>query len=198
MVIGQDPGQAVVLLSEVAVVEIGKGWRRRGAPRAPHHAHQVFGMSRSRNRMQHGSVDPAENRAVGADGNSQHHRRRNRESEIPAQLPHGKACIPKQSCHSRLPGTLSWGTRALRGTQACIAPKRVKAKILLINDMACARPSVSGLPVISFPPACPLSNTRGIHLLAYYKAAYRTRRQLKRNLRFTHPTQVRTQVAKSS
>ena len=76
--------------------------------------------------MQHGSVDPAENRAVGADGNSQHHSRRNRESEIPAQLPHGKACIPKQSCHSH-PREIVLAYEALRGRQACSVPKRVKA-----------------------------------------------------------------------
>jgi hypothetical protein len=34
------------------------------------------------------------------------------------------------------------------------------------------------LPMITLPPACPFSNTREIHLLACYKAAYRTRRQL--------------------
>jgi len=54
---------------------------------------------------------------------------------------------------------------------------------------------MSGLPVIALPLACPFSNTRKIHLLACYKAAYRTRRKLMHNLRFTQPTQVRTQVA---
>jgi hypothetical protein len=56
---------------------------------------------------------------------------------------------------------------------------------------------MSGLPVITLPPACPFSNTREIHLLACYEAAYRTRRQLTHDLQFTHPTEVRTQVAKA-
>jgi hypothetical protein len=34
---------------------------------------------------------------------------------------------------------------------------------------------MSGLPVFTLGPACPFSNTREIHLLACYKAAYRTR-----------------------
>src|SRR5271170_7244682 len=54
-------------------------------------------------------------------------------------------------------------------------------KILLISDIACARASISGLPVITLALACPFSNTREIHLLACYKAAYRTRRQLMHN-----------------
>jgi len=56
---------------------------------------------------------------------------------------------------------------------------------------------MSGLAVITLPPACPFLNTREILLLACYEAAYRTRRQLMHNLRFTHPTQIRTQVAKA-
>jgi hypothetical protein len=34
---------------------------------------------------------------------------------------------------------------------------------------------MSGLPVFTLGSACPFSNTREIHLLACYKAAYRTR-----------------------
>ena len=45
---------------------------------------------------------------------------------------------------------------------------------------------MSGLPVITFAPACPFSNTREIHLLACYKSAYRTRRQLMHNRRLIH------------
>lgn len=37
---------------------------------------------------------------------------------------------------------------------------------------------MSGSPLITLPPACPFSNTREIHLLAYYKAAYRSRHRL--------------------
>jgi hypothetical protein len=42
---------------------------------------------------------------------------------------------------------------------------------------------MSGLAVITLAPACPFSNTREIHLLACYKSAYRTRRQLMHNRR---------------
>src|SRR5258707_3052156 len=44
---------------------------------------------------------------------------------------------------------------------------------------------MSGLPVFILPPACPFSNTREIHLLACYKAAYRTRRQYMHNRQVT-------------
>ena len=37
---------------------------------------------------------------------------------------------------------------------------------------------MSGLPVFILAPACPFLNTRETHLLACYKAAYWTRRQL--------------------
>jgi len=45
---------------------------------------------------------------------------------------------------------------------------------------------MSDLPVITLAPACPFSNTREIHLLACYKAAYRTRHQHMHNRRCTH------------
>jgi hypothetical protein len=51
-------------------------------------------------------------------------------------------------------------------TLACSVPKRVKPKAFLISGIACARASMSGLPVFTPPPACPFSNTREIHLLA--------------------------------
>ena len=61
-----------------------------------------------------------------------------------------------------------------------------KPMILPISDIACARASMSGLPVITLAPACPFSNTSEIHLLACYKAAYRTRRRHMHNRRCTH------------
>jgi hypothetical protein len=56
-----------------------------------------------------------------------------------------------------------------------------KPMILPISDIACRGASIPGLSVFTLPPACPFSNTREIHLLACYKAAYRTRRQLMHN-----------------
>jgi hypothetical protein len=52
--------------------------------------------------MQHGSINPAEHRRVGTDGDRQHDYCTNGETGFFAQLPQGQANVLKQSCHDRL------------------------------------------------------------------------------------------------
>ena len=70
--------------------------------------------------------------------------------------------------------------------QHAVCQNASKPKILLISDIAYAIASMSRLPVFTFRPARPFSNTREIHLLACYKAAHRTRRPLMLNRQCTH------------
>src|SRR5215467_8584039 len=83
------PGEGVVLLAQIAIVEIREGWSRREVPLPTLQAHKVVCVSRARNRTQHSPVDPTEYRTVGADSYGQHRRRGDRKPGVLTQLPQG-------------------------------------------------------------------------------------------------------------
>ncbi len=66
-------------------------------------AHQGARLPRSRNRMQHRAINPAENGAVGADRQRQHQNGSDREPKALRKLPECIADIAKQSSHTAPP-----------------------------------------------------------------------------------------------
>ena len=80
-------GEGVVLLAQIAIVEIREGRSRREVPFPPLQANKIARVPRARNRTQHCAVDPTEYGAVGADSYCQHGRRGDRKAGALAQLP---------------------------------------------------------------------------------------------------------------
>ena len=87
VMIGKYPGEGVVLLAQIAIVEIREGRSRREVPFPPLQANKIARVPRARNRTQHCAVDPTEYGAVGADSYCQHRRRGDRKAGALAQLP---------------------------------------------------------------------------------------------------------------
>src|SRR5947208_15264780 len=100
--IGKYAGEGMVLLAQIAIVEIREGRRRREGPFPALQAHKIAGVSRARNRTQHCAVDPTEYGAVGANSYGQQRRRGDREAGALAQLPHCRTDVPayllKRTC----------------------------------------------------------------------------------------------------
>src|SRR6201981_3693533 len=80
-------GEGVVLLAQIAIVEIREGRSRGEVPFPPLQANKIARVPRARNRTQHCAVDPTEYGAVGADSYYQHRRRGERKAGALAQLP---------------------------------------------------------------------------------------------------------------
>src|SRR5207253_4771317 len=94
VMIGKYPGEGVVLLAQIAIVEIREGRSRREVPFPTLQADEVARVSRARNRAQHCAVNPTEYRTVCADSYGQHRRRCDRKTGALAQLPQGITNIP--------------------------------------------------------------------------------------------------------
>src|SRR5215469_17302840 len=88
------PGEGVVLLAQIAIVEIREGRSRREVPLPPLQAHKIARVPRARNRTQHGAVDPTEYGAVGANSYCQHRRSSDSKTGTLAQLPKRITDIP--------------------------------------------------------------------------------------------------------
>ena len=87
VMIGKYSRERVVLLAQIAIVDIGERRSRREVPFPPLQANKIARVPRARNRTQHCAVDPTEDGAVGADSHSQHRRRGDRKAGALAQLP---------------------------------------------------------------------------------------------------------------
>src|SRR5215472_3186682 len=86
VMIGKYSGEGVVLLAQIAIVEIREGRSRREVPFSPLQAHKIARVPCARNRTQHGAVDPAEYGAIGADSYGQHRCRSDRKTGVLTQL----------------------------------------------------------------------------------------------------------------
>src|SRR5579864_4763942 len=87
-------GEGVVLLAQIAIVEIREGRSRREVPFPPLQAHKIARVPRAWNRTQHCAVDPTEYGAVGANSYGQHRRRGDREAGALTQLPQRITDVP--------------------------------------------------------------------------------------------------------
>src|SRR6185437_1720190 len=92
--IGKYSGEGVVLLAQIAIVEIREGRSRREVPFPPLQANKIACVLRARNRTQHRAVDPTEYRTVCADSYGQHRRRGDRKTGTLTQLPKRITDIP--------------------------------------------------------------------------------------------------------
>jgi hypothetical protein len=103
VVIGEDPHEAAIPFAQIAVIEIREGGNRRDIPLTAFKAHQLLSIARPRNRMQHRSINPAKNGAVGAESQREHQYSSNRKPRALAKLPECIADILKQSTHTAPP-----------------------------------------------------------------------------------------------
>src|SRR5579862_3545338 len=96
VMIGEYSGEGAVLLAQIAIVEIREVRSWREVPFPPLQANKIAHIPRTRNRTQHGAVDPTEYGAVGANSYGQHRRRGDRKTWALAQLPQDITEIPAQ------------------------------------------------------------------------------------------------------
>src|SRR6185312_2623082 len=155
-------GEGVVLLAQIAIVEIRERRSRREVTFPPLQAYEFARIPCARNRTQHGAVHPAEHGAVGANSNGQHRGRGDRKTGALAQLPQGKANILKQSCHYNLLDdrcSLLLGMRARFNSSHALCQSPFKDKRLPISNIACTGASIPARLLSICGPACPFSDS---------------------------------------